>query len=261
MSAPGDAPREVLLSERRGEALLLTLNRPAVRNAVDMPLARAIAAALDELDADPDLRAGVLTGAGAGFCAGVDLRALRASGEPPVVPGRGFAGVGRSPRKPLIAAVEGFALGGGLEIALACDLIVAAEGAALGLPEVKLGLLAAAGGLLWLPRRLPLGVAMEMALTGEPIGAGRAHELGLVNRLAEPGGTVELALELAAAIAANGPLAVAASKQILRGQRCWGEEEGPERQRELAEPVLRSADAAEGLAAFEERRAPRWSGR
>ena len=166
-------------------------------------MAEGIGAALDELDADAGLSIGVITGAGKGFCSGMDLKAFVA-GESPVVADRGFAGITqRAAAKPLIAAVEGFAVAGGLEVALACDLIVAARGARLGIPEVKRSLVAAGGGLLRLPRMLPRNVAMEMALTGDPIDAERAHELGLVNRLAEPGEALEAALELAAAIAAE----------------------------------------------------------
>src|SRR5581483_2635598 len=192
-----------VLTERRGRVHLITINRPDQRNAVNAAVSHGIAAALDELDADPGLSVGVLTGAGKGFCAGMDLKAFVA-GERPHVEGRGFAGiVERPPVKPLIAAVEGFAVAGGLEVALSCDLIVAARGARLGIPEVKRSLVAAGGGLLRLPRMLPRNIAMEMALTGDFILAERAAELGLVNRLAEPGGALDAALGLAETIAAN----------------------------------------------------------
>ena len=184
---------EAVLTERRDRVLLITINRPEARNAVNLPVAEGIAAALDELDADDGLSIGVLTGAGGGFCAGMDLKAF-VTGERPWVGDRGFAGiVQRASRKPLIAAVEGFAVAGGLEIALACDLIVSARGAKLGVPEVKRSLVAAGGALLRLPRRMPYGLAMELALTGDHIDAERAHELGLVNRLADPGGAVDVA--------------------------------------------------------------------
>src|SRR3954468_1410992 len=197
-----------VLTERRGPVLLITLNRPDARNAVNAALAAQLAAALETLDADDHLRVGVLYGAGKGFSAGMDLKAFVA-GESPHVEGRGFAGITRrSADKPLIAAIEGFAVAGGLEIALSCDLIVAAKGARLGIPEVKRSLVAAGGALRRLPRRIPYGVAMELALTGDAISAERGYELGLVNRLAERGGAVDLALELAAAIAKNGPLAL-----------------------------------------------------
>jgi enoyl-CoA hydratase len=203
----------------------------------------------------------VLTGAGKGFSAGMDLKAFVA-GERPMVGDRGFAGiVQRAARKPLIAAIEGFAMAGGLEVALSCDLIVASRGARIGIPEVKRSLVAAAGALRRLPQRLPYGVAMEMALTGDPITAERAYELGLVNRLTEEGGAVEAALELAAAIAKNGPLALEATKAILQQQFDWTESEFWQRQEELGEPVARSEDAREGATAFAEKREPTWQGR
>src|SRR5438270_3826629 len=197
-----------VLTERRNRVLLITINRPEQRNAVNGAVARGIAAALDSLDADPELSVGVLTGAGKGFCAGMDLRGF-VSGDRPHVEGRGFARLTqRSAAKPLIAAIEGFAVAGGLEVALACDIIVAARDARLGIPEVKRSLIAAGGALMRLPRVLPRNLAMELALTGEPINAERGHELGLVNRLTDPGGALEAALELAEVIAANGPLAL-----------------------------------------------------
>ncbi len=253
-------PDEPVLTERRDGVLLITLNRPDARNAVNRALAEGVAAALDDLDADGDVAVGVLTGAGAGFSAGMDLKAFVA-GESAWVGDRGFAGiVQRSSRKPLIAAIEGFAVAGGLEIALACDLIVAGRGAKLGIPEVKRSLVAAAGALLRLPRRVPYGVAMELALTGDTITAERAYELGLVNRLAEPGGAVGAAFELAAAIAKNGPLALDATKAILQQQFDWSEEEFWQRQGELSGPVFTSEDAREGATAFAEKRDPVWRG-
>jgi enoyl-CoA hydratase len=255
---PDAAP---VLTERRGRVLLITINRPDQRNAVNAAVSHGIAAALDELDADPGLSVGVLTGAGKGFCAGMDLKAFVA-GERPHVEGRGFAGITeRSADKPLIAAIEGFAVAGGLEVALACDLIVAARGARLGVPEVKRSLVAAGGALLRLPRMLPRNVANELALTGDPIDAARAYELGLVNRLAEPGQALEAALELAEAIAANGPLALAATKRIMVESADWPDAEFFERQREISDPVFASEDAREGATAFSERREPVWKGR
>jgi enoyl-CoA hydratase len=187
-----------VLTERRDGVLLITINRPDQRNAVNGAVAEGIAQALDTLDGDDGLSVGVLTGAGKGFSAGMDLKAF-VKGERPYVGDRGFAGItARAARKPLIAAIEGFAMAGGLEIALSCDVIVASSGARLGIPEVKRSLVAAAGALLRLPQRMPYGVAMELALTGEPITAERAAELGLVNRVTEPGGAVDAALELAA---------------------------------------------------------------
>ncbi|HUA50244.1 MAG TPA: crotonase/enoyl-CoA hydratase family protein [Solirubrobacteraceae bacterium] len=250
-----------VLSERRGRILIITLNRPDQRNAVNAAVAQGVAAALEELDDDSELSLGVLTGAGKGFCSGMDLKAFRA-GEPSRVSGRGFGGiVERPPVKPLIAAVEGFAVAGGLEVALACDLIVAARGARLGIPEVKRSLVAAGGALLRLPRTLPRNVAMELALTGELIDAERAYELGLVNRLAEPGAALEVALELAETIAANGPLALAATKRIMVESVDWPEAEFFARQRKINDPVRESEDAREGATAFAERRDPVWKGR
>jgi enoyl-CoA hydratase len=261
MNAADTTPDAAVLIERRGRILIITLNRPEQRNAVNAAVAQGVAAALDELDADAELALGVLTGAGKGFCAGMDLKAFGA-GERPHVPGRGFAGiVERSADKPLIAAIEGFAVAGGLEVALACDLIVAARGARLGIPEVKRSLVAAGGALLRLPRTLPRNLAMELALTGEPIDAERAHALGLVNRLTEPGEALQSALELAEAIAANGPLALAATKRVLVESTDWPDSEFFARQREIIDPVFSSEDAREGAAAFAERRDPVWKGR
>jgi enoyl-CoA hydratase len=250
-----------VLTERREGVLLITLNRPDMRNAVNLPLAEGIAAALDELDDEDALSVGVLTGAGKGFCAGMDLKAF-VTGERPWVGDRGFAGiVRRASLKPLIAAVEGFAVAGGLEVALACDLIVAARGAKLGIPEVKRSLVAAGGALLRLPRSLPYNVAMELALTGEPILAERAFELGLVNRLADPGAAVAEALRLAAQIAVNAPLALAASKRILQDQWDWSSADMWEAQSAISDPVFTSEDAREGATAFAEKRPPVWQGR
>jgi len=240
--------------------LVVTIDRPGARNAVNQEVAEAVAAAVERLDADPDLRVGVLTGAGGTFCAGMDLKAF-VRGERPIIPGRGFAGlVERGPDKPLIAAVEGYALAGGFEIVLGCDLVVAAEDATFGIPEVRRGLVAAGGGLLKLPRRIPYHQAMELALLGNHIPAPRAHELGLVNRLVPSGTALAAALALAGEITANGPLAVAASKKIVQGALAWPQDEQWARQGELAGPVSSSADAREGATAFAEKRPPHWSG-
>jgi enoyl-CoA hydratase len=232
-----------------------------VRNAVNGAVAAGIAGALEELDGDEQLSVGILTGAGGFFCAGMDLGAF-VKGESPWFGDRGFAGIAqRASRKPLIAAIEGFAVAGGMEIALACDLIVAAEGAKLGIPEAKRSLVAAGGALLRLPRRIPYHVVMELALTGDLLPAERFHELGLVNRIAEPGGAVDVALELAASIAKNGPLALIASKQILQQQFDWGSAEMWEKQGAISGPVFASEDSKEGAAAFKEKRDPVWKGR
>ena len=252
---------EPVLTERRGNVLLITLNRPEVRNAVNAALAAGVAGALDELDGEDALSVGVLTGAGGFFCAGMDLGAF-VKGESPWFGDRGFAGIAqRSARKPLIAAIEGFAVAGGMEIALACDLIVAAKGAKMGIPEAKRSLVAAGGALLRMPRRMPYHVVMELALTGDPFPAERFHEFGLVNRLAEPGGAVDAALELAARLAANGPLALIATKQILQEQFDWSSAEMWDKQGEIAGPVFASEDAKEGASAFKEKREPVWKGR
>jgi enoyl-CoA hydratase len=252
---------QAVLTEDRGRVLLITINRPDQRNAVNAAVAEGIAAALDRLDAKPELSLGVLTGAGKGFSAGMDLKAF-VTGERPYAGDRGFAGITqRAADKPLIAAVEGFAVAGGLEVALSCDLIVAARGAKLGIPEVKRSLVAAGGALLRLPRVLPRTVAMELALTGEPIEAERAHELGLVSRLAEPGQALAVALELAETISANGPLALAATKRIMTEAVDWPDSEFFARQGEIVGPVMSSEDAREGATAFAEKRAPVWRGR
>src|SRR3954468_22768217 len=257
MSDTETATAPAVLTERRDNVLLITLNRPDARNAVNGALAQGVADALDELDDTRELQAGVLTGAGKGFSAGMDLKAFVA-GERPYVEGRGFAGIVQGPpRKPLIAAVEGWAVAGGFEIALACDLIVAARDARFGIPEVKRGLVAAGGALIRLPRRIPYHLAMELALTGDPISAERAHAVGIVSRLAEPGAALTAALELASAIAANGPLAVDASKRILVAD----EGDAWERQAEIVAPGSASDDAREGSVAFAEKRPPVWRGR
>jgi enoyl-CoA hydratase len=259
----GESPSSAsaVLTERRGATLLITIDRPEVRNAVNAAVAEGIAGALDELDADDSLSVGILTGAGGFFCAGMDLGAF-VKGESPWFGDRGFAGIAqRASVKPLIAAIEGFAVAGGMEIALACDLIVAARGAKLGIPEAKRSLVAAGGALLRLPRRMPYHVVMELALTGDPFPAERFHEFGVVNRLAEPGAALDTALELAGAIARNGPLAVAASKLILQEQFDWPTTEMFERQGAISGPVFVSEDAKEGAAAFKEKRDPVWQGR
>jgi enoyl-CoA hydratase len=234
--------------------LLITLNRPQVRNAVNRALAEALSAALDQLDTQPDLRVGVLTGAGKGFCSGMDLAAFLHGDDGETVP-RGFAGITRHPSaKPLVAAIEGFALAGGFEIALACDLIVASRSARMGLPEVTRSLVATGGGLLRLGRRTSFHVAMEIALTGQSLDVQRLWQLGLVNRMTEPGESLQTALELARTIAANGAAAVAATKRILVGAQDWSlEEEAWEEQDRIAAQVWKSDEASNGATAFLDR--------
>jgi enoyl-CoA hydratase len=252
---------EAILTETRDGVLIITINRPDARNAVNGAVASGMANALDRLDADDDVRVGVVTGAGGYFSAGMDLKAF-VQGESPYAADRGFAGIAqRASKKPLIAAVEGFALAGGFEIALSCDLIVASREARFGIPEVKRSLVAAGGALLRLPKRIPYHLAMELALTGDPIGAERAYEIGVVNRLAEPGAALDTALELASAIVKNAPLALIASKQIVQQAAGWTEEEGWAKQGELSGPVFTSEDAREGATAFAEKREPVWRGR
>ncbi|TCK25552.1 crotonase/enoyl-CoA hydratase family protein [Pseudonocardia endophytica] len=249
-----------VLVERRGAVQVITINRPAAKNALDEATARGIAHAVDELESDGDLRAGVLTGAGGTFSAGMDLKAFL-RGERPAIEGRGLCGITETPPvKPLIAAVEGWALAGGFELVLACDLVVAGHGARFGVPEVKRALVAAAGGALMLSQRVPRAVALEMLLTGEPIDAATAHAHGLVNRLVDDGGAADAAIALAATIAANGPLAVAATKRIATSADDWSHEERWAKQNEINAVVFASQDAREGATAFAEKRAPVWTG-
>jgi enoyl-CoA hydratase len=247
--------------EERGATLIITIDRPQQRNAINHATSCAIADALDRLDAEPQLRAGILTGRAGNFCAGMDLKAFVA-GERAELAGRGFGGLTeRPPVKPLIAAVEGYALAGGCELALACDVIVAAENAQFGLPEVKRGLVAGSGGLVRLPRRIPAAIALEYALTGDRMSAADAHRWGLVNRLTLPGHALDGALALAESISVNAPLAVAMTKRIIYEARAWPDAEVWERQRPLVDSVVGSDDAKEGALAFTEKRNPVWRGR
>jgi enoyl-CoA hydratase len=250
---------EVIVTQRDG-VQIITINRPAARNALNAAVAAGVTAAVDELDASDTLRAGVLTGAEGTFSAGMDLKAFL-RGESPAIPGRGLCGITQaSPRKPMIAAVEGWALAGGFELVLACDLVVASQTAKFGVPEVKRSLVAGAGGALLLAQRIPQAIALEMLLTGDPIDAARAERIGLVNVLVDAGGALDAAVALAARIAANGPLAVAATKQIAREGGDWPAADRWIRQAEISAPVMRSNDAREGASAFAERRAPVWTG-
>ena len=249
-----------VLVEQRDRILLITINRPAARNAIDAAVTKGVAAALDDLDGRNELSIGILTGAGGTFCAGMDLKAFL-RGENVVLPGRGLAGLTEAPpKKPLIAAVEGYALAGGCELVLACDLVVAAENATFGIPEVKRGLVAAAGGLIRLPRRIPPQVAMEYAPTGDFFSAADGRRYGLVNQVTEPGGALAGALELAERITANAPLAIAATKEIITGSADWTSGDMWRRQEDLVRPILDSADAREGASAFAGKRAPVWRG-
>ncbi|MGB1543988.1 crotonase/enoyl-CoA hydratase family protein [uncultured Spongiibacter sp.] len=250
---------EVIVAVEDG-VMLITINRPEAKNSVNLAVAKGIAAAMEELDSNDEIRAAILTGAEGTFCSGMDLKAF-VTGELPIIEGRGFAGlVEAPPRKPLIAAVEGFALAGGFELAISCDMIVSAGNAKFGIPEVKRGLVAGAGGLLKLPRQIPRRVAMELALTGDAIDAQRAYDLGLINRVVEAGTALATARELADKIAANGPMAVLASKQIMNESEEWSSEDMFKKQNDIALPVFASKDAIEGATAFAEKRPPQWKG-
>jgi len=252
---------EVLTHTPGDGTLVIEINLPQARNAVTEAVARGIGDALDRLDRETDLRVGILTGAGGTFCAGMDLKAF-VQGELPVIPERGFAGiVERGSDKPLIAAVEGYALAGGFEIVLACDLVVAGRGAKFGLPEVKRSLVAAGGGLLRLPSRIPYHRAMEISLLGDAVGAEQMEQWGLVNRLVDDGSALAAAGELAAQIAANGPLSLVATKKIVAEGSTWPLDEAFARQAVIADPVSASEDAREGAIAFAEKRPPVWRGR
>jgi enoyl-CoA hydratase len=251
---------DLVLVERRDGVLTMTINRPAQKNAVNHDVAVQLASALDALDADPQLAVGVLTGAGQTFSAGMDLKAF-VNGETPDVPGRGLGGLTRAVvRKPLIAAVEGWALGGGFELALACDLIVAADDARFGFPEVMRGLIASEGGVLRLPHRVPYHVAVGILLTGEPLPATTAHEYGLVSALTTPGGALAAAQGLAGRIASNAPLALAAVKEVLRVTQGLNDADAFARQDQITSRLAASEDVREGALAFAQKRAPVWHG-
>ncbi|MCF7548044.1 crotonase/enoyl-CoA hydratase family protein [Pseudonocardia sp. WMMC193] len=250
-----------VLVERRGAVQVITINRPEAKNALNLGVAQGIAAAVDELDASDELRVGILTGAGGVFSAGMDLKGFL-RGESPAIEGRGLCGITQTPpRKPLIGAVEGWALAGGFELLLACDLVVAATTARFGVPEVKRSLVAAAGAAVHLPRRIPPAIALELLLTGDPLQAERAAQIGLVNRVTEEGGALEGALALAETIAANGPLAVAATKAVAQQTVDWSLENMWAHQAAITGPVFASEDAKEGATAFAEKRPPVWKGR
>lgn len=251
---------EEVLTEIRDGFMIVTINRPDAKNAMTKAAAEGIAAAMDQLDADNSLNAGILTGAGGTFCSGMDLKGFL-RGETPAVKGRGFGGITeKGPEKPLIAAVEGYALAGGLELALACDLCVANVNAKFGIPEVKRSLVAAAGGVIKLQQLIGKRLAMEMALTGDFYTAQRAYEMGFVNRITE-GAALDAAIELASVVAANGPLALKATKRIINESYDWTEAEAWQHQAQITGPVFASADAIEGSRAFAEKRKPNWQGK
>lgn len=244
-----------------GAVAIITINRPEARNAINNAVARGMEAALMQLETDDRLKVGIITGAGSTFCAGMDLKAyLR--GESPRTDASGFGGIVQtSCTKPLIAAIEGHALAGGLEIALACDFIVSSDTARIGLPEVKLGLVAMAGGLLRLPRQLPARIAAELILSGEIFPITEFAKYGLVNRLVPEGKALEEAISFAGKFVMNAPLAMAVSKKLLRDSRNWSEEDMFDRQEAMARPIFHSEDAREGASAFAEKRTPKWQGR
>jgi enoyl-CoA hydratase len=251
---------EPVLTEVSDGIAVITMNRPEARNAVNGAVARGMAAAIDDLDARSDVRVLILTGAGGTFSAGMDLKGFL-SGDAPTAPGRGFGGiVQRPPAKPVIAAVEGYALAGGFELVLACDLVVASREAKFGLPEVKRGLVAGAGGLLRLPARIPYHLAMEIALTGDHFSASDLRKAGLVNLEVPAGEALAEAKRLAARIAQNAPLALAATKRVIVESRDWDSASAFDRQSEIIVPVFGSKDAMEGAAAFAEKRTPNWRG-
>ncbi|MDX6237669.1 MAG: enoyl-CoA hydratase [Kribbellaceae bacterium] len=259
-TTPGpDAP--TVQTEDQDGVLIITIDRPKARNAVDGATARALTDAFDQLDSRDDLLVGVLTGTGGVFSAGMDLKAY-ARGDTPIIPGRGFAGLTRTQlHTPLIAAVEGWALGGGTEMALACDLIVAAQDATFGLTEVTFGLVPPEGGIVRLPERIPRNIALEVLLTGDPLPAERAQQLGLVNHITPPGGALDKAMELAHRIARNAPLSIAAVKRAVNERTAYGDQDAFRQQDQLVAPVLASQDAQEGAHAFAEKRSPHWEGR
>lgn len=254
-----EAATQEALTEVQDGILIVTINRPEAKNAMSKAAAEGISAAMDRLEAENDLRVAILTGAGGTFCSGMDLKGFL-RGERPTVEGRGFGALSQwTPKKPVIAAVDGYALAGGMELALSCDLIVANAGAKFGIPEAKRGLAAAAGGLIKLPRQIPSRIAMELALTGDFIDAERAYQLGFINRIVD-GPSLEGARELARRIVENGPLAVQKSKEVIRNSFLWSDDEMWDKQNAILGNLFATNDAREGATAFAEKRKPNWSG-
>jgi len=249
-----------VLTEIQDGVIIVTLNRPEAKNAMNQAAAEGIRAAMQQLDDDNSLNAGIITGAGGTFCSGMDLKGFL-KGESPMVKGYGFGGTTeKGPEKPLIAAIEGYALAGGMELAIACDLRVANVKAQFGIPEVKRSLVAAAGGLLHMSDLIGKGLAMELALTGDFFSAQRAFDVGFVNRLTE-GAAIDEALELASRIAANGPLALKATKKIINERLDWNSDQMWKEQAKIMGPVFASEDSREGARAFAEKRKPNWQGK
>lgn len=254
-------PIPTVLVTQEENILVITIDRPAVRNAIDHRTSQALADAMDRLDNDPTVAVGILTGAGGHFCSGMDLKAF-VNGERIELPGRGLGGmIETPPLKPIIAAVEGYALAGGFEIALACDLLVASENAVFGLPEVKRGLIAGSGGLIRLPQKIPRQIAMQYALTGDLMTASDARQWGLVNELTSAGQALAAAKVWAQKIAANGPVAVKMAKHVMSQSVYWSIDELWTKQNQVLETVIQSKDAREGAMAFNEKRTPVWAGR
>jgi enoyl-CoA hydratase len=249
--------------EQRGPLAIVKINRPEARNAVNQAVAEGIEQAIDAIEADDGIWVGILTGEPPVFCAGADLKEINAGNAASLQTQRGgFGGITQRERtKPIIAAVDGPALAGGTEIVLSCDLVVASTTATFGIPEVKRSLVAAAGGLFRLPRKIPFNVAMELALTGDPISAELAHHHGLVNRLCEPGQALEVGIALAEQICANAPVAVRESRKILLEATNAPDDVGWKMSLEGMAAAMSSADFGEGLTAFIEKRPPRWTGR